>query len=140
MAPWDFFTRPQAEPALPATLPGSHAGTDTAFEVFVDGALTKIYNEASGRSKEQRQIRESCKKVLDQLRQQQAESKQRMSTPLSMETSNAVLEPLRLACLSELPKLMEPALNCLHKLVAHAYLQGESTSSGRLNDDTIVAN
>ncbi|KAK9788000.1 hypothetical protein WJX73_004027 [Symbiochloris irregularis] len=105
-----------------------------------DGALTKIYNEASGRSKEQRQIRESCKKVLDQLRQQQAESKQRMSTPLSMETSNAVLEPLRLACLSELPKLMEPALNCLHKLVAHAYLQGESTSSGRLNDDTIVAN
>ena len=64
MAPWDFITRTAPDPALPATLQGSHTGTDTAFEVFVDGALTKIYNEATGRSKEQRQIREACKKVL----------------------------------------------------------------------------
>ena len=64
MAPWDFITKAATDPVLPATLQGSHAGTDTAFEVFVDGALTKIYNEASGRSKEQRQLREACKKVL----------------------------------------------------------------------------
>ena len=64
MAPWDFITRTAPDPALPDTLAASHTGTDTAFEVFVDGALTKIYNEASGRSKEQKQIREACKKVL----------------------------------------------------------------------------
>lgn len=67
MAPWDFITKGAADPAFPDTLPGSFTGTDTAFEVFVDGALTKIYNEASGRSKEQRAIREACKKVLGTL-------------------------------------------------------------------------
>ena len=29
-----------------------------------------------------------------------------------------VLEPLRLACASENPRLVEPALGCLHKLVS----------------------
>ena len=32
------------------------------------------------------------------------------------------------------PKLTEPALACIHKLVAYAYLQGETRSSGRLDD------
>jgi hypothetical protein len=37
---------------------------DSAFEVFIDSALTKIYNDAAGKSKEHRQIREQCKKLL----------------------------------------------------------------------------
>ena len=49
---------------LPASLTRSGANLDTAFEVFIEGALTKIYNEAGGRSKEQRAVRESCKQVL----------------------------------------------------------------------------
>ena len=67
MAPWDLFTKPAPDPAFPDTLAGSHTGADTAFEVFVDGALTRIYNEASGRAREQKQIREACKKVLGEL-------------------------------------------------------------------------
>lgn len=36
------------------------------------------------------------------------------------------------------PKLAEPALSCMHKLVAYAYLQGETGPSGRLDDDSSI--
>lgn len=36
------------------------------------------------------------------------------------------------------PRLAEPALSCMHKLVAYAYLQGETASNGRLDDDNVV--
>lgn len=36
------------------------------------------------------------------------------------------------------PKLVEPAINCLHKLVAYAYLQGETRPSGRLDAPDLV--
>ena len=58
--------------ALPASLTRSGASLDTAFEVFIEGALTKIYNEAGGRSKEQRAVREACKKVLGETLVQRA--------------------------------------------------------------------
>ena len=41
--------------------------------------------------------------------------------------------------MSDLPRVVETALACLHKLVAYSYLQDESTRSGRLNDQTTVA-
>lgn len=62
MAPWSFFQSQAKE--LPSSIAPNARGVDTAFEVFIDGALTKIYNEASGRSKEQRAIREACKRIL----------------------------------------------------------------------------
>lgn len=36
------------------------------------------------------------------------------------------------------PRLAEPALSCMHKLVAYAYMQGETAPSGRLDDDANV--
>ena len=36
----------------------------TAFSIFIDGALTTIYNEASGRSKDQKYLRTGLKSVL----------------------------------------------------------------------------
>ncbi len=36
------------------------------------------------------------------------------------------------------PRLAEPALSCMHKLVAYAYLQGETGPSGRLDDDSNI--
>lgn len=33
------------------------------------------------------------------------------------------------------PRLAEPALSCMHKLVAYAYMQGETGPSGRLDDE-----
>ena len=65
MAPWNVswpFGDSSAD--LPDKLDHSKGGSDSAFEVFIDGALTKIYNEASGRSKENRAIREACKSVI----------------------------------------------------------------------------
>lgn len=41
----------------------------------------------------------------------------RVSAPLDKPTAAWVLEPLRLAAASGAPKLVEPALGCLHKLV-----------------------
>ena len=66
MAPWSIFSGAgkEEEQALPGSMQQQVRGVDTAFEVFIDGALTKIYNEASGRSKEQKHLRASCKKIL----------------------------------------------------------------------------
>ena len=44
-----------------------------------------------------------------------------------------------MGCLSDNAKVVEPALDCLHKLVAYSYLQDENTRSGRLDDQTTVA-
>ncbi len=41
--------------------------------------------------------------------------------------------------MSDLPRVVDTALACLHKLVAYSYLQDENTRSGRLNDQTTVA-
>lgn len=50
---------------LPDTLENRRGTTgDSAFEVFIEGALTNIYNAANGRHKDQRQIRESCKRIV----------------------------------------------------------------------------
>jgi hypothetical protein len=50
-----------------------------------------------------------------------------------------LLNVLRLAFAMGNPKVSEPALSCLHKLVAYAYLQGETSSTGRLDDpDNVV--
>ena len=50
---------------LPDTLQNKRGTTgDSAFEVFIEGALTNIYNAANGRHKDQRQIREACKRIV----------------------------------------------------------------------------
>lgn len=65
MAPWNVsWPFGNAVSDLPDSIAKSKGGSDSAFEVFIDGALTYIYNEAAGRSKENRAIREACKSVL----------------------------------------------------------------------------
>lgn len=44
-----------------------------------------------------------------------------------------VLVPMQLACNSSMAKIVDLALGCLHKLVAHAWLHGESTPSGSMD-------
>ena len=48
--------------------------------------------------------------------------------------TNSLISVLRSALAQSSPKVEEPALACLHKLVAYAYLQGETRPSGRLDD------
>lgn len=66
MAPWNLFSGSgtDAEQDLPDTIEPNVRGVDTAFELFIDGALTKVYNESSGRSKDQKALRAACKKIL----------------------------------------------------------------------------
>ena len=66
MAPWSFLSGSgsDAEAELPAHMEADADQSRTAFTIFIDGALTNIYNEASGRSKDQRALRASLKGVI----------------------------------------------------------------------------
>ena len=66
MAPWSFLSGSgsEAEAELPAHMEADADQSRTAFTIFIDGALTNIYNEASGRSKDQRALRTSLKGVI----------------------------------------------------------------------------
>ena len=69
MAPWSFLSGSgsEAEAELPAHMEADADQSRTAFTIFIDGALTNIYNEASGRSKDQRALRASLKGVIGEI-------------------------------------------------------------------------
>ncbi|GIL43151.1 hypothetical protein Vafri_977, partial [Volvox africanus] len=110
------------------------AQPDRAFEVFVKRTLSAIQKESWGRSKECKELREICQNVLNLLHDHEQGHLQYEGS-----LAVAVLEPLYLACASSNPKVLEAALGCLHKLVAHAWLQGESSSGGQANDADVVS-
>jgi brefeldin A-inhibited guanine nucleotide-exchange protein len=101
----------------------AHSSRDKAFEIFVKRTITSIQKEAWGRSKEVREIREACQAFLNRLEQSGAGD----------EALREVLYPLQLACASNMVKVVELALGCLHKLVAHAWLHGESGAGGGMD-------
>ena len=53
---------------------------------------------------------------------------------LPEEITVPLLSLLRSCLESRNEKVIDPALSCLHKLIAYAYLQGETRPSGRLDD------
>ncbi len=59
-----------------------------------------------------------------------------LAIPFTAEVTDSLISVLRSALAQNTPKITEPALACLHKLVAYAYLQGETRPSGRLDDTT----
>lgn len=64
MSRWNFFGGGSTD-ELPDTIQSKRGTTgDSAFEVFIEGALSNIYNAANGRSQEQKRIRESCKRII----------------------------------------------------------------------------
>jgi hypothetical protein len=101
----------------------AHSSRDKAFEIFVKRTITSIQKEAWGRSKEVKEIREACQAFLNRLEQSGAGD----------EALREVLYPLQLACASNMVKVVELALGCLHKLVAHAWLHGESGAGGGMD-------
>lgn len=101
----------------------AHSSRDKAFEIFVKRTITNIQKEAWGRSKEVKEIREACQAFLNRLEQSGAGD----------DALREVLYPLQLACASNMTKVVELALGCLHKLVAHAWLHGESGASGTMD-------
>ena len=69
MAPWSFLSGSgsETEAELPAHMEADADQSRTAFTIFIDGALTNIYNEASGRSRDQRALRLSLKGVIGEM-------------------------------------------------------------------------
>ncbi|KAJ9527457.1 hypothetical protein QJQ45_025726 [Haematococcus lacustris] len=106
------------------------AQRDKAFEVFIKRAVAGIQKESWGRTREAKDIRDACQHLLNLLDQHEAGS---ISVDGSL--ALAVLQPLQLACGSSNVKIVELALGALHKLVAHAWLQGESSASEDLIAD-----
>ncbi|KAG1671977.1 hypothetical protein FOA52_013349 [Chlamydomonas sp. UWO 241] len=102
--------------------------SDVAFEVFVKRAVTTIQKEAWGRNSVE--LRAACTSFLQTLEQHEA------GVPFEGSLSVLVLQPLALACATtSSPKVAELALGCLHKLVSHAWLYGESSLFESLMDD-----
>ena len=116
MSRWNLFGGGSTD-ELPDTIQNKRGTTgDSAFEVFIEGALTTIYNSANGRSQDQKRIRESCKKIIgaslqspmstgdagvgkadllaffnaDNLNDEQADVAQKISAPLSKEAAEEV--------------------------------------------------
>jgi brefeldin A-inhibited guanine nucleotide-exchange protein len=114
---------PGHAPHEPGHAVAAHSSRDKAFEIFVKRTITSIQKEAWGRSKEVREIREACQAFLNRLEQSGAGD----------EALREVLFPLQLACASNMTKVVELALGCLHKLVAHAWLHGESGAGGSMD-------
>ncbi len=111
-----------------------------AYDIFVRRAISSIAKEVEwGRSKEARELREACQHFLAS----QDVGSAAEAAPAAPNTLGlAVLPPLQLACASSNARVVEAALGCLHKLVAHAWLQGESNASGEgdglIEDDADV--
>lgn len=66
MSRWsNLFGGGSSTDELPDTIQSKRGTTgDSAFEVFIEGALTNIYNAANGRGQDQKRIRELCKKII----------------------------------------------------------------------------
>ena len=67
----------------------------------------------------QKEIKDACDKSLDELAKHVA-SGQPPETD-----ADKYFEPLKIACLSKNPKMMEVSLDCIQKLIAYNYLRGE---------------
>jgi hypothetical protein len=55
---------------------------------------------------------------------------QQLEHAMALHDATVLLSPLLLACYSTQARLMEPALHCLHKLIAHGCLRIESGMAG----------
>ncbi|CAM8991031.1 unnamed protein product [Rhodiola kirilowii] len=109
-------------------------------------ALEKIINNASWRKHSK--LAHECKSLLEKFASPNqgsfsppsptADAEQDLPGPLhdggaveyTLANSEAILSPLIGACGSGMLKIVDPALNCIQRLIAHGYLRGEADPSG----------
>ena len=117
--------------------PPSH---ELNLEIFVIKQLDVIEAQASGRSSALAALRHGCQQLKEHFRGEKFGDKNcRLKVPLDVDVTKPLLAVIRAALETGLPKVMEPALAVVHKLIAYAYLQGETRPSGRMDDvDNIV--
>ena len=118
---------------------GYNSKQNVNLEVFVNKELDEIHKQAVGNSNEYKIIRQSCvfvKSIVSSYGED-AHSGNHGSgcNSLLPEEITVPLLSLLQSCLScKNERVIDPALSCLHKLIAYAYLQGETRPSGRLDD------
>ncbi|KAI9399788.1 hypothetical protein POPTR_002G149200v4 [Populus trichocarpa] len=122
---------------------------DSRLSQVVSPALEKIVKNASWRKHSK--LAHECKSVLEILTsrkpQQQhpptspsddSSSESSLPGPLhdggsieySLAESESILSPLINACNTQFLKIVDPAVDCIQKLIAHGYLRGEADSTG----------
>ncbi|KAH8516697.1 hypothetical protein H0E87_004884 [Populus deltoides] len=122
---------------------------DSRLSQVVSPALEKIVKNASWRKHSK--LAHECKSVLEILTsrkpQQQppptspsddSSSESSLPGPLhdggsieySLAESESILSPLINACNTQFLKIVDPAVDCIQKLIAHGYIRGEADSTG----------
>ncbi|KDP28742.1 hypothetical protein JCGZ_14513 [Jatropha curcas] len=116
---------------------------DSRLSHVVAPALDKIIKNASWRKHSK--LGHECKSVLERLTSPQkqppaADSEPEASIPgplhdggpteYSLAESESILSPLINACGTGFLKIVDPAVDCIQKLIAHGYLRGEADPSG----------
>ncbi|URE30223.1 Guanine nucleotide-exchange protein [Musa troglodytarum] len=119
------------------------AEADSRVALLLVPALEKIVKNASWR-KGHSKLAHQCKSLIDRLshppsspRPSSPNSSSSLPGPLrdggaavySLADSETYLAPLVAACTSGSPRVAEPAIDCVQKLIAHSYLYGEADPS-----------
>ncbi|CAD5164201.1 unnamed protein product [Musa acuminata subsp. malaccensis] len=120
------------------------AEADSRVALLLVPALEKIVKNASWR-KGHSKLAHQCKSLIDRLSHPPSSpppsspnSSSSLPGPLrdggaavySLADSETYLAPLVAACTSGSPRVAEPAIDCVQKLIAHSYLYGEADPSG----------
>ncbi|CAL9155252.1 unnamed protein product [Musa hybrid cultivar] len=120
------------------------AEADSRVALLLVPALEKIVKNASWR-KGHSKLAHQCKSLIDRLSHPPSSpppsspnSSSSLPGPLrdggaavySLADSETYLVPLVAACTSGSPRVAEPAIDCVQKLIAHSYLYGEADPSG----------
>ncbi|KAF2298194.1 hypothetical protein GH714_018494 [Hevea brasiliensis] len=116
---------------------------DSRLSQIVAPALEKIIKNASWRKHSK--LAHECKSVLERITSPQKQSPAADSEPdsskpgplhdggpveYSLAESESIISPLINACGTGFLKLVDPAVDCIQKLIAHGYLRGEADPSG----------
>ncbi|KAG6499169.1 hypothetical protein ZIOFF_038925 [Zingiber officinale] len=116
------------------------AEADSRLAVVLVPALEKIVKNASWR-KGHSKLAHQCKSLIERLSQPSPppsptspNSSSSLPGPLrdggaavySLADAETFLNPLIAACSSGSPRVAEPALDCVHRLIVHSYLHGEA--------------
>ena len=108
------------------------AGGHSKLEKVVAPALDKVIKNAAWRK--HGKLVQDCKVAIDKLAGNDLEAvANALESPLyddnglcySGANADLILQPLIGACETAYPKVVEPALDCLQKLIAHGHLRGE---------------
>ncbi|KAL9643293.1 hypothetical protein ABK040_014749 [Willaertia magna] len=124
----NFFKRSVPSPTT--------SGTTQAMNVFYITSIEKIIKNAQKRYPE---LRTACNDILESIKKME-KNETDVLRDIS-ENPNKYVRPLELACATKKSIIVEPALDCLHKLMAYGYIDSKVQYEGKsdLLIDVVIA-